>query len=194
MDYKVGERVVSMSESCCGGFDKGTKGVVTRLHDDGDISVQAEYKGYEITLRHCPICLQKVRGPKPKNEATVAEAQMTDLKRGDREWSFEITNASQIDPHEIFSELSRKNPVAIVDDPKEDFLIIAIYSTLQFRMADIGVPFPTEILSEDFEKYTIFFVPREQKGLFLQGCREAAQYQLPNEGRRRVTVTLPKLK
>lgn len=180
MGYEIGERVVSMSESCCGGFDKGTKGVVTKIHDNGDVTVLGDYRGHEITLRHCPNCLQKVRGPEPK--------------KGDREWSFEITNTSQMDCHEIFSELSRKNPVAIVDDPQEDYLIIAIYSTLQHRMADMGIPFPTEIPSENFEKYTVFYVPREKKGSFLQDCREAAQYQLPNEGRRRVTVTLPKLK
>jgi len=184
MGYEIGERVVSMSESCCGGFDKGTKGVVTKIHDDGNVAVLGDYRGHEITFLHCPNCIQKVRGPKPKAKTN----------KGDREWSFEITNTSQMDGHEIFGELSRKNPVAIVDDPKEDYLIIAIYSTLQFRMADMDIPLPTDIPSENFEKYTIFFVPREQKGSFLQDCREAAQYQLPNEGRRRVTVTLPKLK
>jgi len=108
-------------------------------------------------------------------------------------WTFEVTNEAQILYSEMALDLSRKNPVVVCDDHKSSHVDVLVYSSLQFKAAELDVPFPSHPCSK-CENYSVFFVERKLLSCFMDDLRSIYNTPMPNVGgRRKVTVTVPSL-
>ena len=112
----------------------------------------------------------------------------------DSKWSFEITNEAQIDPTEFISSVNRKNPLLFVDDPNIDKIIAFVHTTLEYRMGTLGYDVPNYEDYVEFPNCTMLVLTRDNFSSFMKDCRTAVNTPLPNTGRRRVKVVLPKLR
>lgn len=108
-------------------------------------------------------------------------------------WSFEITNRTQVDFKEVAAELTRKNPVAFVDDPENEDLIVVISVYLQTKLDLLDVPFPEVEDVKHMNEYSILWVSRKNESYFREMLKNAVSKPYPKEARRKVTVTLPNL-
>jgi len=175
--FKAGDTVKVVNNSSCG-YEEGTIAVVENMSSNGNY-VYIIKCGGTIDYSH------------PLSDVVLYDGPVV---INDSEWSFEVTYGSQIDIGEASKELTRKNPVILIDDPESDEMIALVSTYFQGKLAALDIPFFEPCDIRHYDGYSCFWVARDKFEEFMDMIKSVAKESYPKEARRKVKVTLPRMK